>query len=127
MRDYRKIRAWDAADRLALKVYEATKIFPKDESYGLTSQIRRAAVSVPANIAEGSGRSSQKEYLQFLYIARSSAREVEYYVSLSFRLGYIGDLVRRQLDELTDETLSILYGLIQSVSEQNSKPTVTSR
>ena len=116
MRDYRKIRAWEASDRLTLKVYEATKRFPKDEMYGLTSQMRRAAVSVPANIAEGSGRASNKEYLQYLYIARSSAREVEYYVQLSFKLGYIEDMLRQNLTKLTDETLSILYGLIQSVS-----------
>ena len=118
MRDYRKIKAWEASDRLTLNIYEATKRFPKDETYGLRSQMRRAAVSVPANIAEGSGRASNKEYLQYLYIARSSAREVEYYIQLSYNLGYIEDMVRRKLSELTDETLSILYGLIQSVSNQ---------
>jgi len=68
-RDYTKIRAWQLADELALLVYKMTKKFPKSEVWGLTSQMRRAAVSVPANIVEGSARKSKKEYLQFLYVA----------------------------------------------------------
>ena len=127
MRDYRKIRAWEAADKLTLKIYEITKCFPKEEIYGLTSQMRRAAISIPANIAEGSGRASQKEYLQYVYIARSSAREVEYYISLSYKLDYFGDLAHRELCAMSDDVLSILFGLIQAVSSQNHKPAVSSR
>ncbi len=127
MRDYKKIRAWEAADKLVLKIYEVTKRFPKEEMYGLTSQMRRAVISIPANIAEGSGRASQKEYLQYLYIARASARETEYYISLSYKLEYIGDLVYRELSKLSDDVLSILFGLIQAVSNQNYKSAVSSR
>src|SRR3989338_7045752 len=120
MRDYRKIKAWEAAYQLTIRVYEATKRFPKDEMYGLTSQMRRAAVSIPANIAEGSGRSSHKEYLHFLFIARASARELEYYVHLSFKLEYIGDLVHRDLTQHADQTLSLLFGLIKAVTNDHS-------
>ena len=88
-RDFRKIIAWQKADDLTVEVYHLTKNFPKEELYGLTSQIRRASVSVPANIAEGSTRNHQKEYLQFLFIAKSSLAEVEYYLHLAKRLGYI--------------------------------------
>ncbi len=121
MRNYKNIKAWQLADKLAIKVYEATKSFPKEEVYGLTSQMRRAAVSVPANVAEGSGRAHNKEYLQFLFIARSSARELEYYIHLSFELEYIGDLKLRVLSEMCDETLRVLFGLIQAVSNNNEK------
>ena len=71
-RDYTKIKAWQLADELALLIYKATKDFPKSEVWGLTSQMRRAAVSVPANIVEGAARRKRNEYLHFLYIAMSS-------------------------------------------------------
>ena len=116
IRDYKKIKAWQVADKLAVKVYETTRSYPKDEIYGLTSQIRRAAVSIAANIAEGSGRSTQKDYLHFLTIARSSAREVEYYIDLSYKLKYIGELRLRILTELCSETHRVLFGLIQAVT-----------
>ena len=101
---------------MALKIYETTRDYPKDEVYGLTSQMRRAAVSIAANIAEGSGRTSQKDYLHFLTIARSSAREVEYYIDLSYKLKYIGELRQRTLSDLCSETHRVLFGLIQAVT-----------
>ena len=70
MRDYKKIQAWQHADDLTVAIYEATKTFPKEECHGLTSQLRRAAYSVPANVVEGAARNSQKDYLHFLQIAR---------------------------------------------------------
>src|SRR5215467_760765 len=88
MRDYTKIEAWQLADDLAVKVYGHTKGFPREETFGLTRQIRDAASSVPANIAEGSARESHKEYLHFLYIARGSLAETQYFVHLAKRLGY---------------------------------------
>ena len=118
IRDYKKIKAWQVADKLAVKIYEITRGYPKDEVYGLTFQIRRAAVSVAANIAEGSGRASQKDYLHFLTIARASAREVEYYIDLSYKLKYIGDLRFRTLNELCSETHRVLFGLIQAVGSE---------
>jgi four helix bundle protein len=89
-RDYTKIKAWQLADELALLVYKATREFPKSEIWGLTSQMRRAAVSVPANIVEGSARRKRNEYLQFSYIAMSSLAELNYYVRFTNEIGYLG-------------------------------------
>jgi four helix bundle protein len=83
MRHYRKIEAWKLADDLTVVVYERTRSFPKDELYGLTSQLRRASYSVPANIVEGSSRESKKDYLHFLYIARGSLSEAQYFIHLA--------------------------------------------
>ena len=90
-RDFRNIKAWKLADDMVMSVYSQTRRFPKEELYGITSQLRRAAVSVPTNIAEGSNRSHSKEYLRFLFIANGSIAEVEYLLHLSKRLGYIGE------------------------------------
>jgi four helix bundle protein len=83
MRDYTKIEAWRLADDLTVAIYECTRSFPKEEVYGLTSQLRRAAYSVPANIVEGASRASKKDYLHFLYIARGSLSETQYFVHLA--------------------------------------------
>jgi len=88
-RDYTKIKAWQLTDELALLIYKTTKEFPKSEIWGLTSQMRRAAVSVPANIVEGSARKNRKEYLQFLYIAMSSLAELDYYIRFTKELRYL--------------------------------------
>lgn len=118
MRDYKKIRAFQFADQLVISVYESTRTFPKDELFGLTTQIRRAAVSIAANIVEGASRQHQKDYLNFLFIARGSAAELEYLLSLAFRLSYL--VVKRyaELDSLVKETSKILYGLINSVKKE---------
>lgn len=118
MRDYKKILAWQKADDLTVAVYEATKTFPKDEIYSLTSQIRRAAYSIPANIAEGASRNSKKDYLHFLYIARGSASEVTYFVHLSQRLGYLQVDSHVRLSEQAEEVSRILSGLIRSVEKE---------
>ena len=89
MRDYRKIQAWQEADELAVAVYKATAEFPREELYGLTSQLRRAVVSVAANIVEGSARGTQKDYLHFLHMARGSLSEVQYLIHLAGRLSYL--------------------------------------
>ena len=83
MRDPHKLKAFELADKLALQIYQETRPFPKEELFGLVSQMRRAAVSVPSNIAEGCGRSSEKEYLHFLSIAYGSLKELEYQISLA--------------------------------------------
>lgn len=118
MRDYKNILAWQKADDLTVAVYEATKAFPKDEVYSLTSQLRRAAYSIPANIAEGASRNSQKDYLHFLYIARGSASEVAYFVHLAKRLGYFKAEAHAALAVQTDETSRVLAGLIRSVEKE---------
>ena len=89
MRDHTKLRAFKLADEIALLIYQVTKDFPREEIYGLTSQMRRAAVSVPSNIVEGCARESQAEYRNFLNIAFGSLRELRYQFNLARRLGYI--------------------------------------
>ena len=88
MRDHKKLRAFELADALVLNVYRATRGFPDDEKFGLTSQLRRAAISIASNIVEGAARSSRPEYVRFLEIAYGSAKEVEYQISIAERLGY---------------------------------------
>ncbi|MDD5326200.1 MAG: four helix bundle protein [Phycisphaerae bacterium] len=121
-RDFRNIKAWKSADDLATLVYSATKTFPKEELYGLVSQIRRAAVSIPSNIAEGAARKTIKEYLQFLYIAQGSISELEYLLHLSKRIGYLKDSEYNNLDGLRDETAKMLYGLINYIEKETKAP-----
>jgi len=97
-----------------LFIYTATKDFPKEELYGLTSQVRRAAVSVPSNIVEGCARDSQKEYVRFLGIAFASLRELHYQYSLASRLGYLKQDVRHGESRIV-ETEKVLGGLLRSL------------
>ncbi|PIX25843.1 MAG: four helix bundle protein, partial [Deltaproteobacteria bacterium CG_4_8_14_3_um_filter_43_13] len=89
MRDHTKLRAFELADEVAMLVYRVTAGFPKGELFGLTAQIRRAAVSVPSNIVEGCARDSEADYLRFLNIAFGSLRELHYQLNLSKRLGFL--------------------------------------
>ena len=107
------IKAWQKADDLAVEVYESTKSFPRHQLYSLTNQMQRAAVSVAANIAEGSGRRTLTDYIRFLYIAKGSLAELEYYIHLAKRLGYLSEDDHRILDALQDETARILTGFIR--------------
>jgi four helix bundle protein len=91
MRDHTKLRAFILADELALTIYRITTQFPKEETFGLTPQMRRCAVSVPSNIVESSARESKTEYLRFLEIAFSSLRELHYQFGLAQRLGYVSE------------------------------------
>jgi four helix bundle protein len=121
MRDYTKIEAWKLADDLTVAVYERTRSFPRDEIYGLTGQLRRASYSVPANIVEGSSRESKKDYLHFLYIARGSLSETQYFIHLSKRLGYLPSEDVAKLHEQTKLTFGCLHGLIRSVEKEVGK------
>jgi four helix bundle protein len=116
-RDYTKIKAWQLADEFALLVYKATKEFPKSEIWGLTSQMRRAAVSVPANIVEGSARRNRNEYLQFLYIAMSSLAESSYYVNFAKKCGYLDSNSHKELSAKAQEGLRTLQGLISYIQK----------
>lgn len=114
MRDHTKLKAFQLADKIAIYIYEITKNFPKEEMYGLTSQIRRAAVSVPSNIVEGCARESQTEYARFLEIAFGSLREVHYQLTLSERLGYLTE-PRSEYKLKLVEAEKVLSGLIRSM------------
>ena len=118
MRDFRKIDAWRLADDFAVAIYEASRSFPREELYGLTSQLRRAAYSVPANIAEGASRSSKKDFLHFLYISRGSCSEAHYFIHLSGRLGYLGAQDHDRLDAMASQTGRTLAGLIRAVEKE---------
>src|SRR5437762_596283 len=99
MRDYTKIEAWRLADDLTVAVYERTRSVPEDEVYRLTSQLRRASYSVPANIVDGSSLESKKDYLHFLYIARASLAETQYFIHLAHRLNYVSDYEAEKLKQ----------------------------
>ena len=109
---YRDLIAWQKAKALALEVYVCTRTFPRDEMYGLTSHMRRAAISIPSNIAEGKGRHSHKELVQFLYRARGSLLELETQLSIAHQLGYIDPTAFKRLEELMGEEGRILNGRI---------------
>ena len=114
-RDYKKIVAWQRAHELVLTIYKVTQRFPKEEMYGLTNQLRRAAYSVPANIVEGSARESEKEYLRFLDIAYGSLKETEYFLLLSRDLNYLNQTEFVELSKQVDSTFAPLHGLIRTL------------
>ena len=114
MRDHRKLRAFTLADEIALMTYQKTREFPKEEIYGLTSQMRRAAVSIPSNIVEGCARESQAEYTRFLEIAFGSLRELHYQFTLAKRLGYLASK-DNSYESKFNETEKVLGGLIRSM------------
>lgn len=109
--NYRELKVWQAAMDLAEQCYLATKNFPNDELFGLTSQIRRAATSIPANIAEGQGRQHTKEFLNHLSIARGSLKEVETHLLLSQRVGLLDQTALDSLLTMSDEISRMLTGL----------------
>ncbi len=117
MRDFKKIKVYQKAEALVLVVYKITKDFPKEELYGLTSQIRRAVVSIACNIAEGASRQHEKDYVHFLYIARASLAEVRCLMGLSAQIGYLSQTDQEHIEILLEESSKMLYGLIRSIKE----------
>jgi four helix bundle protein len=114
-RNHRSLKAWQESLVLVQNVYEATRMFPKEELFGLTSQMRRAAVSVPANIAEEAARAGTKELLQFLSIAAASLSELDTHVEIALRLGYLAD---EKLQQEVDDVSGLLMGLTASLKRQ---------
>lgn len=119
MRNYKNIKAYQLADNMVIKIYEMTKNFPREEIYGLTSQLRRSAISVPSNIAEGASRQHKKDYLQFLYIARGSLSETEYLLTLANRLNYLANNDFHLIFQQKEETAKTLFGLIEAVKQES--------
>jgi four helix bundle protein len=115
---YRELKVWQAGMTLAEKCYEATRTFPKEEIFGMTSQIGRAAASIPANIAEGQGRQGTKELLNFVSIARGSLMELETHLQLSHRVSLLQKPKLDELLKLTDEISRMLSGLRTSLQRR---------
>lgn len=115
MQDFRHLKVWEKAHALTLNVYRATKLFPREEIYGLTSQLRRASVSIGANIAEGSCRRGDVEFARFLQMAAGSASEVEYHLLLTRDLGLLEMPDYQRLSDETVEVKRMLASLMQKL------------
>ncbi|WP_420384890.1 four helix bundle protein [Roseivirga sp.] len=116
MKGFRSLIVWQKAHHLALEVYKASESFPKPEQFAVTNQLRRAALSVPTNIAEGSGRKSKKEYAQFLNISMGSIHETEYLLEFSKDLEYIEEPLATAFFEKIEEIKSMLFVLIKNLN-----------
>jgi four helix bundle protein len=113
MQDYKNLKVWERAHQLTLTIYQATSTFPKDELYGLTSQIRRACTSIPANIAEGCGRDGDAEFARFLRIAMGSASELDYHLLLARDLNFLNETAYKQLEHGLSEVKRMLNTFLQ--------------
>jgi four helix bundle protein len=117
-RRYQELKVWQAGMELAEQCHVVTRSFPKEELFGLTNQIRRAAGSIPANVAEGQGRQSYKDFLRFLNIARGSLNELETHLILSRRIGLLDASALERLLQLSDEISRMLAGLRQALKRK---------
>src|SRR5262245_60045854 len=115
MQDFKRLSVWQKGHALTLLSYRISRAFPPDERFGLTSQIRRAAYSIPANIAEGCCRESRAEFKQFLHISMGSASEVEYFLCLARDLGILDASTQVRLEKSVCEIKRMLTGLIESL------------
>jgi len=120
MEGFRKLHVWKKAHGLTLRIYRATETFPKHERYGLVSQMRRASVSVVANIVEGNKRSTKKDRRHFLVMSDTSLEELKYYVILSYQLNYIDESTGRKLTELAREVGKMLNGFKKFLQTKKS-------
>jgi len=115
--NYKKLKVWQKAHTLALDIYTITKNFPKEEVYGITSQIRRAALSIPTNIVEGYARSGDRELSRFINIALGSLAELEYLLDFSYEFGYLTESENKKLQYLRDEVGKLLWSFYRKVGE----------
>lgn len=113
MQDYQKLIVWQKSHEMTLLVYKLTKNFPKEETFGIASQLRRAASSIPANLAEGCGRLHQNDMSRFFQIALGSANEVSYFILLSFELGYLNKSDYDFLSGISAEIKAMLIALVK--------------
>ena len=116
MKDFRRLKVWEKVHLLTLDIYKVTARFPREETYGLTSQMRRCSASMGANIAEGCGKQGNNELHRFLYIASGSASELDYHLLLARDLRYLSNEDYRRLDEKLLEARRMLSALLQKVS-----------
>ena len=122
LKSYKELKVWQKAYNLCIEIYKITRTFPKEELYGLTSQMRRAAVSVPSNIAEGYGRKTTPEYLRYLYIAYGSSCELETQILLSGDLGLMKAEALNKLQADLGEVERMLKALIKAVENKHLNP-----
>ena len=115
MKDFRRLKVWEKVHLLTLDIYKVTTRFPRDEMYGLTSQMRRCSASMGANIAEGCGKQGNNELQRFLYIASGSASELDYHLLLARDLCYLSDEDYRRMNQNLDEARRMLTALLQKV------------
>jgi four helix bundle protein len=121
MKNFKDLIVWRRAHELVLALYKTTQSFPKEELYTLTSQLRRAGISIPTNLAEGCGRWTDADFARFVQIAFGSAQEVEYLLLLSFDLGYYPLSDFRTLDSKVNEVKGMLLGLIKTLRQKKRK------
>ncbi len=120
MKDFRNLKVWARAHKLTISIYVLTKKFPKDELYGLTSQIRRSCSSIPTNIAEGCGKASQSELSRYLQIAMGSSSELDYLLMLAHELTYIDDPVYQETSSELIEVRRMLNAFIRKIRNDNA-------
>ena len=118
---HRNLVAWQLGMDLVMEVYKLTQNFPETELYGLSSQLRRAALSVPSNIAEGAADRTQAQFSHFLSTALGSLNEIDTQVELSFRLGYLSEYEYNKFSALLDQCLAVTYGLRKSISARTTR------
>lgn len=118
MRDFRKLKVWEKGHECVLAIYAATKAFPTEERYGLTSQMRRAVVSIPANIAEGCGKNTEAELARYMQISMGSASELEYHLLLAHDLGYLDDKTHTLLNNRVVELKRMMAPFINKLRSQ---------
>lgn len=117
VQSFKELIVWVKSHELTLEIYKVTKKFPSDEKYGMVSQMRRAAYSIPANIIEGHSRKSKNEFLQFLAISKGSLEELKYFVILAADLDYISAEEQNKIEGLTSEVSKLLYSFTRKVEE----------
>jgi four helix bundle protein len=118
MKTHKNLQVWQKSIAFVTAIYELTRSFPKEEIYCIVSQLRRAAISIPSNIAEGSARKNTKEFMQFLYVSLGSAAELETQLIISMNLGYINENNANAFQNELEEIIKMLTGLIRSLSQK---------